>query len=213
MDSLNEVRWKAVKQRDEAAASAFVYAVITTGVFCRPTCPSRLARRSNIRFYDSPAAATLAHFRPCKRCKPEEDVPPDPVARLVSAACNRILDSEGQITVRELATLLGVSIRYMDRVLSREIGCTPASYAARIRQSKLAGLSSSFEGTSIVEKAGPNVDSQSQMRCHDEHLFPPPDLMQQSGAYDDPRSYEFISDMFIDTEQFLLVDESSCTLD
>ena len=63
-------RWEALKQRDRAADGAFYYSVRTTGVYCRPSCAARLARRENVAFHASPAAAEKAGFRPCRRCRP-----------------------------------------------------------------------------------------------------------------------------------------------
>jgi AraC family transcriptional regulator of adaptative response/methylated-DNA-[protein]-cysteine methyltransferase len=65
-------RWEAVKRRDRAADGAFVYSVRTTGVYCRPSCAARLARRENVRFHPTGAEAEAAGFRPCKRCRPNE---------------------------------------------------------------------------------------------------------------------------------------------
>ena len=69
-------RWAAVERRDRAADGAFVYAVATTGVYCRPSCPARRARRGNVGFHPTPAAAEAAGFRPCRRCRPRVPVPP-----------------------------------------------------------------------------------------------------------------------------------------
>ncbi|OXH85534.1 bifunctional transcriptional activator/DNA repair enzyme protein Ada, partial [Burkholderia multivorans] len=67
----DDARWGAVTARDPHADGAFFYAVRTTGVFCRPSCASRLPRREHVAFFDDPAAARAAGFRPCKRCQPE----------------------------------------------------------------------------------------------------------------------------------------------
>ena len=66
----DDARWEAVLRRDHSADGRFVYAVVTTGVFCRPSCPSRKGLRKNVRFYDDPAEAESDGFRPCKRCDP-----------------------------------------------------------------------------------------------------------------------------------------------
>src|SRR4051812_49957332 len=68
----DESRWQAVVDRDPAADGRFCYSVRTTGVYCRPTCPARLARRENVRFHATCQEAERAGFRPCKRCKPTE---------------------------------------------------------------------------------------------------------------------------------------------
>jgi AraC family transcriptional regulator of adaptative response/methylated-DNA-[protein]-cysteine methyltransferase len=68
----DDERWEAVRRRDPAANGAFVYAVRTTGVYCRPSCAARLPRRENVSFHASGPAAGEAGFRPCKRCRPEQ---------------------------------------------------------------------------------------------------------------------------------------------
>lgn len=65
-----DLRWVAVVARDRAADARFVYSVATTGVFCRPSCPSRLAKREHVRFHPTCAEAEQAGFRPCRRCRP-----------------------------------------------------------------------------------------------------------------------------------------------
>jgi len=66
----NDRRWAAVRRREEAADDRFVYAVRTTGVYCRPSCPSRPAQRENVSFLADAAAAEAAGFRACRRCRP-----------------------------------------------------------------------------------------------------------------------------------------------
>ena len=68
----DQQRWQALVDRDPAADGIFYYSVKTTGIYCRPTCPSRLARRENVRFHATCQAAERAGFRPCKRCRPTE---------------------------------------------------------------------------------------------------------------------------------------------
>src|SRR5687767_13437916 len=79
-------RWRAIVNRDPSVNS-FVYAVRTTRIYCRPSCPARLARRANVEFYDSPAQAEKAGYRSCKRCKPELHVMVDPHVAMVEKAC------------------------------------------------------------------------------------------------------------------------------
>src|SRR5690242_1187534 len=83
-----EPRWQAVIERDAAQDGRFVYAVATTGVYCRPTCPSRRPRRENARFFDDPQAAEAAGFRECRRCYPRRE---STVERIVSET-RRLID-------------------------------------------------------------------------------------------------------------------------
>src|SRR5882672_7937261 len=86
----DDARWQAVKRRDRAADGAFYYSVLTTGVYCRPSCASRLARRENVRFHATPAAAERAGFRPCKRCRPNEPALAERQAKAIAQACRLI---------------------------------------------------------------------------------------------------------------------------
>ena len=82
----DEARWRAVQARDAHADGVFWYAVRSTGVYCKPSCPSRPARRDNVSFWPTPAAAEAAGFRPCKRCRPELGAA-HPHAAAVERAC------------------------------------------------------------------------------------------------------------------------------
>jgi AraC family transcriptional regulator of adaptative response/methylated-DNA-[protein]-cysteine methyltransferase len=98
----DDQRWQAVQARDTAADGQFVFAVQTTGIFCRPSCRARHALRQNVRFYADADTAIQAGFRPCKRCRPDEQ---DPLARrrlMIEKAC-RLLEQEQPLTLDELA--------------------------------------------------------------------------------------------------------------
>src|SRR5689334_24512091 len=90
----NETRWNAVSGRDRAADGAFVYSVRTTGVYCRPSCAARLPRRENVEFHESCAAAERAGFRPCKRCRPNEQAASERQASAIATACRMIEQAE-----------------------------------------------------------------------------------------------------------------------
>src|SRR5512134_2583766 len=82
-------RYHAVVERDPQACSEFVYGVLTTGVYCRPGCASRLPNRENVRFFETSMQAEGAGFRPCKRCKPEAPERERPPIRAVLKACKK----------------------------------------------------------------------------------------------------------------------------
>src|SRR5256885_323643 len=92
-------RWRAVAERDPAFDGKFVYAVKPTGVYCRPTCPARLARRENVTFYATGNDAEAAGFRACRRCRPNEA---PTAARHVAAVARAVREIE---TAYELPTL------------------------------------------------------------------------------------------------------------
>jgi methylphosphotriester-DNA--protein-cysteine methyltransferase len=135
--STSSARWRAVCSRDASANGVFVYAVLTTRIYCRPNCAARLARRANVDFYDTAALAEAAGFRACKRCKPEEVIVPDPLAKVVADACAAIEKAvadgrtagEGKITLNEIAKSVGLTPRYLHKVFKERMGVTPRQYA------------------------------------------------------------------------------------
>ncbi len=130
-------RWQRLTARDASADGAFVYAVETTGVYCRPACPSRLAKPENIRFFATPAAAEAAGFRPCKRCKPEARSRASVQAELVAAVCRHIEAAETPPTLADLAARAGISAYHLHRLFKVHTGVTPKAYAAAHRAERL----------------------------------------------------------------------------
>lgn len=129
----DDERWTAVLSRRRAP---FFYAVTSTGIYCRPTCPSRRPRRDRVRFFDDTADAVNAGFRACLRCRPTaaEDAPNDAVMR-VRAACTHIVD-EPATTVAALARAGGCNARRLQRDFATVLGVSPAQYAAAARAAR-----------------------------------------------------------------------------
>lgn len=125
--------WQAVLDRDPRQDGVFVYAVRSTGVYCRPSCPSRRPARQHVEFYAEPQAAERAGFRPCRRCRPAESRFTGQRAEWVRRACALIdagLDSlEGAPTLSALAQRLGVSVYRLARDFNVVLGITPRQYA------------------------------------------------------------------------------------
>src|SRR3989442_13594923 len=92
-DLTPERRWRIVLERDRRYDGAFVYAVQSTGIYCRPSCPSRRPRRAQVAFFPVPEAAELAGFPPCRRCRPDQAGAPDPRGPLVRTGC-RLIDPD-----------------------------------------------------------------------------------------------------------------------
>ncbi|MDB5098507.1 MAG: bifunctional transcriptional regulator/O6-methylguanine-DNA methyltransferase, partial [Cyanobacteria bacterium RYN_339] len=107
--SNQEQRWESVQARDKQADGQFWYGVRTTGVYCNPSCASRPARRENVTFHDSRAAAEAAGFRACKRCRPDEAGLEARRASAVAAACRAIEAAEEPPSLDELARVAGLS--------------------------------------------------------------------------------------------------------
>lgn len=130
-------RWRALARRDAAADGRFVYAVKTTGVFCRPSCPSRRPLARNVVYFDTPGAAERAGFRPCRRCHPEREVSPrdDTLAR-VRASCRAIETAEAPPRLTALAAAAGLSRFHFQRLFKREVGVTPREYYVAHRRER-----------------------------------------------------------------------------
>ena len=132
-------RWSAVQSRDPLADGSFVYCVKTTGIYCRPVCKARLARRANVEFMPTPAEAEAAGYRPCMRCKPELDsqAMPDEQRIAVNEACELIEMGERdgtKLVLESLAKEVGFTKSHFHRVFKKVTGVTPRAYAELIRQ-------------------------------------------------------------------------------
>jgi AraC family transcriptional regulator of adaptative response/methylated-DNA-[protein]-cysteine methyltransferase len=121
--------WQAVATRDRAADGTFYYAVRTTGVYCRPTCASRLPRRENVSFHASCADAEAAGFRACKRCRPAERTPVEAQLAAVAKACAILGERDSAPPLAELAAAVGVSPFHFHRLFKQVVGATPREYA------------------------------------------------------------------------------------
>jgi AraC family transcriptional regulator of adaptative response/methylated-DNA-[protein]-cysteine methyltransferase len=133
----DDERWLAVQRRDGAADGRFNYAVLTTGVYCRPSCASRQARRENVRFFASPAEAERAGFRPCKRCRPKEAGLAERQAAAVAKACELIEEAEELPSLDALAKAAGMSRFHFHRVFKSLTGVTPKAYADANRRTRV----------------------------------------------------------------------------
>lgn len=125
--------WAAVLARDAAADAELVYAVKTTGVFCRPSCPSRRPARANVVFFPDPASALHAGFRACRRCRPQQRHSDAKLVEAVSASLRR----DRQVTLQELGRITGRSPFTVQRTFRRVLGISPAQYQ---RQSRAASF-------------------------------------------------------------------------
>jgi AraC family transcriptional regulator, regulatory protein of adaptative response / methylated-DNA-[protein]-cysteine methyltransferase len=134
----DETMWRAVVDRDRTADTGWVYGVRTTGIYCRPSCPSRRPKRENVAFFVSPLDAEAAGLRACRRCRPDRSNAPDPGADLVAATC-RIIESSATVpTLDELAAATGVSRFHLQRVFTERTGVSPRAYAERLRAERVA---------------------------------------------------------------------------
>lgn len=126
--------WAAVAARDGRADGKFVFAVRTTGIYCRPSCPARRPNRENAAFFKTPDAAERAGYRECRRCRPRSEGGPAAEARLVRAAERAIaLRADGPLRVADVARELGVSPSRLCRLFARHAGITPKKFATARR--------------------------------------------------------------------------------
>jgi len=133
-----EEMWRAVEARDSSADGKFVIAVRTTGIYCRPSCPSRHPKRENVEFFLTSETAESAGYRPCKRCKPQEADAPQ--VTWVKKACDYIRrHPEEKITLNTLASEAGVSAYHLQRMFKRVIGISPRQYQETCRIERLKG--------------------------------------------------------------------------
>ncbi|ACB95738.1 bifunctional DNA-binding transcriptional regulator/O6-methylguanine-DNA methyltransferase Ada [Beijerinckia indica] len=133
----DDPRWIAVVDRDSRFDGTFVYSVKTTGIYCRPSCPSRLAKPGNIRFHAHCAAAEKAGFRPCLRCRPHEASLAHDHADLIVAACRRIETAQKQLSLDQLAKAAGLSPFHFHRLFKSITGLSPKAYGAAHRMNKI----------------------------------------------------------------------------
>ena len=155
--SADDERWAAIVARNRSFDGRFYYSVATTGVYCRPSCPARLARRSNVRFHDTRAEAEAAGFRPCKRCRPNEAPPEARYAAKVAAACRLIESAEETPTLDVLARAAGLSPYHFHRIFKSIAGVTPKAYAAAHRHRRIRDkLTRSPTVTKAIHESGFN---------------------------------------------------------
>lgn len=151
-----DARWLAVQNRDRRFDGDFVYAVRSTGIYCRCTCPSRKLNRQQVTFFSGPEPASKAGFRACLRCDPDQSLPVDRQMDLVRIACRHIQEAEdGPPNLTELSGSLNVSPGHLQRVFKRKLGVTPRQFADACRQDRFkARLKSSWDITDAMYDAG-----------------------------------------------------------
>ncbi|CAM0138895.1 unnamed protein product [Umbelopsis sp. WA50703] len=135
----DDKRWSAVLNHDTEANGQFVYCVLTTGIYCRPSCASRRPRRTNVSFYNTNQDAEKAGFRPCKRCKPQELACPSDMRQMTAVS---VVQQEIQLAAQngkkqpplsKLAAQAGMSSFHFHRVFKARTGFTPDEYGKKVR--------------------------------------------------------------------------------
>jgi AraC family transcriptional regulator of adaptative response/methylated-DNA-[protein]-cysteine methyltransferase len=153
----NDPRWAQVIARDRSADGQFWYSVATTGIYCRPSCPSRVANPKNVQLHDTLEEARATGFRPCKRCNPDGLSLDAENAALVAKACRLIENSEEEPGLNDLASAVERSPSHFHRLFKAATGLTPKDYADAYRATRVReGLMTSNSVTEAIYDAGFN---------------------------------------------------------
>jgi AraC family transcriptional regulator, regulatory protein of adaptative response / methylated-DNA-[protein]-cysteine methyltransferase len=153
---VEEAQWRAVLERDASVDGEFVYAVRSTGIYCRPSCPSRRPQREQVLFFPVPEVAERSGYRSCRRCLPHLHPSPEPRLEMVRRACQYIHESsDGFPTLAQLSAEVGASPYHLQRVFKQVMGITPRQYADACRLEKLkANLRNGQNVTDSLYDAG-----------------------------------------------------------
>jgi len=166
----NEQLWQAVMSKDARFDGQFVFAVTSTGVYCRPSCPSRRAHRERVKFFDLPEAAEQAGFRACLRCQPKRTRVLDPQVELVQRVCRLLTETDGEpLKLAELASETGVSVFHLQRTFKRVMGISPKQYLSAQRFGNFKALVRKGESvTNSLYESGFNSSSRLYEHAADE---------------------------------------------
>jgi AraC family transcriptional regulator of adaptative response/methylated-DNA-[protein]-cysteine methyltransferase len=175
--------WQAVLNRDADFDGTFVYAVHTTGIYCRPSCSSRKPARRNVDFFPLPEVAEQAGFRPCRRCRPDQIESGDPQVRQARAICRHIEAHLGEsLTLESLGEQFGLSPFHLQRTFKQVVGISPQQYAEACRMGQVrAALRTGDDISGATYSAGFGSISQLYHKA-DAQLGMTPRTYQQNGA-------------------------------
>lgn len=151
----DDTRWNAVLTRDSACDGRFFFAVKTTGVVCRPSCPARTAKRANVVFFEALKDAIAAGFRACRRCKPDGLSQSATDAARIERACALLARAGERLKLDDLAQAVGLSAYHFHRLFKATTGVTPRQYQAELRaRSVRDGLAETSSVTAALFDAG-----------------------------------------------------------
>ena len=175
--------WQAVLNRDAALDGEFVYGVRSTGIYCRPTCPSRRPHREGVTFYATPAEAEAAGYRPCLRCRPQAAGPAADEAERMAAICRHIeAHPDERLTLAALGQAFDMSPTYLQRRFKAVIGVSPAQYTEACRLRRIRGqLAQGDDIAGATYEAGYGSPSRLYSKAND-HLGMTPGQYRRGGA-------------------------------
>jgi AraC family transcriptional regulator, regulatory protein of adaptative response / methylated-DNA-[protein]-cysteine methyltransferase len=200
--------WKMVVDRSATAEAMFVYAVRTTGIYCRPSCPSRRPLRTSVEFYPTSELAERAGYRACKRCTPAQE---HPQLRTLTAACNYLdRHDNGTVKLQELGRAVGLSPFHVQRIFRRCLGITPREYqqARRIERFRRQVAQGDTVTTALYE-AGFGSSSRLYEGSHEQLGMTPAEL--RGGGKDIQIRYS-IGDSPLDKMLVAMTDVGLCAI-
>jgi len=150
-----DARWHAVLNNNSSADGSFYYAVLTTGIYCRPSCTSRLPNRANVEYFTTCEEAEAAGYRACKRCKPTTKSKAVETEQKIIHSCRIIEESETSLKLDELAAQVNLSPYHFHRLFKKIVGVTPKQYASRNKSQRFQkSLKTSPSITDAIYSAG-----------------------------------------------------------
>lgn len=169
--------WAAFEARERAYDDRFVVGVVTTGIYCRPSCPARRPKRENVRFFTDPQAARSTGLRACLRCRPDHAAP-DAAA---VAEARRLLEQEGgPLSLELLARRTGYSPSHLQRIFTRTLGISPAAFGRSLRLERARqSLASGASVTEAIYEAG--YSGPSRFYAQASALGAPPATIRRGG--------------------------------
>ncbi len=179
---LSDARWQALASRARAADGTFVYAVTTTGIYCRPSCPSRLPRPEHVRFCATPAAAETAGFRACRRCRPAAAAGAPDSQQLIARVCQMLEAGEAPPTLGELAAACALSPSHLHRLFKAATGLTPRAYGVAHRRARMAAALEHQESVTLAAYGAGFASSSGFYRHADAALGMTPTQFRRGGA-------------------------------
>ena len=182
ISQIEQGRWKAVEKRDRCASGAFYYAVVSTGIYCRPGCSSRLPRRENIVFFETAVEAEEAGYRACRKCRPNGTPKTDTLRQIMIQACRRLEQSAYPVKLEALAAKAEMSPHHFQRRFKAIVGVTPKQYELQYRADRFRDeLNSARSVTEALYAAGYGSGSTVYDKNQDQ-LAMQPKVFKKGGA-------------------------------